>query len=59
MDVKVWLLVLLVFGASCACDARELMSVGQFGGETVTFDISGTSFNYEFSAKELICLFSC
>lgn len=53
--MKVGLLVLLVFSASCACDARELMSVGQSGRETVTFDVSGTSFNCEFDARELNC----
>ncbi|XP_058214735.1 uncharacterized protein LOC131326138 [Rhododendron vialii] len=45
MDVKVGLLVLLVFSASRACDARELMSVGQSGRETVTFDVSVLQIN--------------
>lgn len=55
MDVKVGLLVLLVFIDGYCCDARELMSVGQSGRETVTFDVSGTSFNCEFDARELNC----
>ncbi|KAF7143719.1 hypothetical protein RHSIM_Rhsim05G0229000 [Rhododendron simsii] len=45
MDVKVGLLVLLVFSASRACDARELMSVWQSGRETVTFDVSVLQIN--------------
>jgi len=45
MDVKVGLLVLLVIGASCACDARELVGVGQSGRETVTFDVSVLEIN--------------
>lgn len=43
--MKVGLLVILVLGASCACDARELLSAGLSDRETVTFDVSGNSFN--------------